>query len=564
MLNQALSEKNLISLPKPCKNGQIQVRLKVSKQKKTVEDYSTIKASLTTSVPPIKITLPTEKKSVMQESLKKKILSDKLDSSKVGTQNTKLSKISDPVLIGKEMAFKPFWKESSMVLSKKLWLPTKTDCRDSALTSYIGCFKNLTANSWFSINLQKPIQRLKCQEMSSQSLTILSQKIMVEELPKIKKSETLRAMKIKLYPNQNQKKILKEWFGSCRWVYNQCVNYINNTKKIPSKSVLRSKFVTNKKATNYIENVPFDVRDEAVADIIKNIKSNFEKMKKQNKKYMFHLKFKKKKNAESIAIRARHYGRKTGMYAWLSEIKKSQKIEIINNDFRILKDQCGDYYICLPQNRKIKSKRQAFKFTSRNPMVGIISLDPGIRTFLTGYDPYRQNILHLGNNTNEILSKHSKTLDSLSKRIKYTKSRVKRRSYKKARRMIYKKVNNMVRDMHNKVSKFLCANYRTILLPKFDVKNMTCKKNRTISKKTTRDMLSLSHFKFRQILEEKSKLYVNCQVEIVTEEYTSKTCGNCGELNEKLGSNKTFECQKCKIVIDRDCNGCRNILLKAF
>jgi transposase len=67
-------------------------------------------------------------------------------------------------------------------------------------------------------------------------------------------------------------------------------------------------------------------------------------------------------------------------------------------------------------------------------MVGIISLDPGIRTFLTGYDPYRQNILHLGNNTNEILSKHSKTLDSLSKRIKYTKSRVKRRSYKKARK----------------------------------------------------------------------------------------------------------------------------------
>lgn len=47
---------------------------------------------------------------------------------------------------------------------------------------------------------------------------------------------------------------------------------------------------------------------------------------------MFHLKFKKKKNAESIAIRARHYGRKTGMYAWLSEIKKSQKIEIINNE----------------------------------------------------------------------------------------------------------------------------------------------------------------------------------------------------------------------------------------
>jgi bifunctional polynucleotide phosphatase/kinase len=44
----------------------------------------------------------------------------------------------------------------------------------------------------------------------------------------------------------------------------------------------------------------------------------------------------------------------------------------------------------------------------------------------------------------------------------------------------------------------------------------------------------------------------------------SNQSGISDSSNEKLGSNKTFECQKCKIVIDRDCNGCRNILLKAF
>lgn len=362
----------------------------------------------------------------------------------------------------------------------------------------------------------------------------------------------------------NQKKILNKWFGSCRWVYNQCINYIKSLPKIPTKQTLRTKFVTGNILPEYLGNIPFDIRDEAVADVMKGIQSNFAKMKKQGKKYTFDLKFRQKKKPESINIRAKHYGRKTGMYSWLSDINKSEKIEKISNDFRILKDQCGDYYLCLPQNRELKSESQAFKFTSRNPMVGIISLDPGVRTFLTGYDPYRQNILHLGNNTSEVLSKYSKTLDCLSKRINYTKSRVKRRSYRLARRRIYRKVNNMIKDMHHKVSKFLCKNYRTILLPVFDVKNMTCKTNRTIGKKTTQNMLSLAHFRFRQILQEKSELYKNCTVELVTEEYTSKTCGNCGELNETLGSSKTFECSKCKIIIDRDGNGSRNVLLKAF
>ena len=42
----------------------------------------------------------------------------------------------------------------------------------------------------------------------------------------------------------------------------------------------------------------------------------------------------------------------------------------------------------------------------------------------------------------------------------------------------------------------------------------------------------------------------------------SKTCTNCGELHRNLGGSKTFCCPKCKVVLDRDANGARNILLK--
>jgi putative transposase len=48
----------------------------------------------------------------------------------------------------------------------------------------------------------------------------------------------------------------------------------------------------------------------------------------------------------------------------------------------------------------------------------------------------------------------------------------------------------------------------------------------------------------------------------VNESYTSKTCGKCGEINNKLGSQSIFKCKTCKIEIDRDINAARNICIK--
>jgi len=66
---------------------------------------------------------------------------------------------------------------------------------------------------------------------------------------------------------------------------------------------------------------------------------------------------------------------------------------------------------------------------------------------------------------------------------------------------------------------------------------------------------------FQQRLIAKSKLKNNCVVKVCTEEYTSKTCGRCGSLN-KVGSKEIFICNKCNLVLDRDVNGARNILIK--
>ena len=110
----------------------------------------------------------------------------------------------------------------------------------------------------------------------------------------------------------------------------------------------------------------------------------------------------------------------------------------------------------------------------------------------------------------------------------------------------------------------VCTNYNVILLLKFETSWMVKKGRRKLNSKTARNMLSWSHYKFQQCLLFKQKEFPWCKVIIVTEEYTSKTCGECGHIHWGLGGSKLFSCPKCKIEFDRDANGSRNILLKFF
>ena len=57
------------------------------------------------------------------------------------------------------------------------------------------------------------------------------------------------------------------------------------------------------------------------------------------------------------------------------------------------------------------------------------------------------------------------------------------------------------------------------------------------------------------------KLNFGCDIKIVSEEYTSKCCTKCGYLSNKY-SNRMKQCPYCNLVINRDINGSRNILIK--
>ncbi|WP_242050102.1 zinc ribbon domain-containing protein, partial [Planktothricoides raciborskii] len=125
------------------------------------------------------------------------------------------------------------------------------------------------------------------------------------------------------------------------------------------------------------------------------------------------------------------------------------------------------------------------------------------------------------------------------------------------------KIQNLIKDLHNKSASFLVKNYKLIFLPTFETSNMVSRQKRKIRSRTARNLLTWSHYKFAENLKQMAArngvIVVRCN-----ESFTSKTCPKCGQIHEKLGANKKFQCPKCGYIAPRDWNGARNIMLRAL
>ena len=125
--------------------------------------------------------------------------------------------------------------------------------------------------------------------------------------------------------------------------------------------------------------------------------------------------------------------------------------------------------------------------------------------------------------------------------------------------MLWRKIKNLVSEMHWKSIHYLVSNYDIIYLPDFRVSEMI--RSKKLSRQTKRVMCMFSFYSFKEKLEYKCKMY-NKELIICDESFTSKTCTCCGKLNYNLGSSEVFVCEECDMIIDRDVNGARNILIK--
>lgn len=490
---------------------------------------------------------------------------DRLLFSKRHIPPLKLSKTLVQESISEGEVSSPFWTTSLQDVSHKLWSPIKTDLLDLVSNS---------SNSSLTVS-KSPLPSFQIQTSKSllQSWPKTSFQSLRFSQPDTMDLEVIRyTKKIRFYPAKEQLPFLNQCLGASRYFYNKAVSILNDqgVKGLLSLPKLRPLVMTNDKdlpegdPMEWQKKVPYDTRQEAIADAITAFKGCLTK-KKQGVLSSFHISFRSKKHQTSQAFRVNKKTLHPSTMSFFPEKLKSNKrfrlrkrdvskfmdAGTTDGNFMIVKTRPSHWYFCFPRAKDPP--------IFENPVYKSVFLDPGVRTFQTFYSP--DGIC--GKIGEEEFSKELKALadrhDKLWSVMDDPKTPLKTKRALRIRCSILRlKLRNKVDDLHWRTCSFLCKTFQNIFLPSFEVSDMV--KGSPLGSKITRRMLQLSHGKFRERL-----LYYgrtkNRNVYIVKENYTTKTCGCCGHIQTMEGK-KVYECEACGFKIDRDLNGARNICLK--
>ena len=356
--------------------------------------------------------------------------------------------------------------------------------------------------------------------------------------------------------------MLRFWAAGKRAAYNEALKFFQRYKgKIPYWTGVKSKII--RQLPNCYKDVPYQIKGDAVREAWQAVK-NAKIKGKQTGEYQ-DLRFQSRRMpTQSLFIpsSAIHengiYPRILGDLQYTEELpaefyKKREKgipkptDEI--QDSRLLCEN-GNWYLCV-----------TYKETKDTPPTGamrVVALDPGVREFLTYFS--ETGFGWLGTQAINRIQRLCSHLDRLLSRIATCTLRRKKRTMRRAANRIRKRIISLVKELHCKLVHFLVSNFDVILLPSFDTSKMTQRGNRRIRKKSVRQMLTLSHYQFKQRLLMKAE-QCGKHVFIVNEAYTSKTVSWTGEVKKKLGGSKIITAENGKSM-HRDLNGARGILVR--
>jgi len=557
-------ENYFVSVTLLLENGLIKVLFRVLE----LQEETDFTMSMHTSKKIVQVSKQSKKnkKSVTVESHlkdKKMTLPDKSNSCNQVTQTTQSSQTLDQASTSEGKVSTPFWSWLAKDLSPKLWLPIETDSVDLPSNSLKGSFNLMESNSWFSMKVWTPQDKVNWQKTCCPSLTFSTPELTASgntpkkrnRLRKSNKPIANKSRRIRLFPNSETFSKLKQWFGCVRKTYNMSLESINKKESKINIIELRKKFINAESIPNdckYLLDTPKHVRDGAIEDLVSAFQSNFTK-KQKDPEFKFDVKFRSKKDDQSIkipqeAIKLILSGKSLKMYPTYltNQIKfnyrKRDENKLnpdINYSCRMILDKLGRIYLSIPF-RVEACDNQASK-------VHWVSIDPGVRNFLTLYSPQGE-CYQIGSKDISRIYRLCLCLDKI---------RNNKASYR-----LKKRIKNLVNEVHWKAIHFITNKFENIILPKFQIQQMIKKASRKLSKKSVRQMVCWRHYTFQQRLLNTGSLR-GCKIFITTEEYTSKTCTHCLQIYQKLGGKKMFECPNCKVKIDRDVVGSRNIFLKS-
>ncbi|MCX6050779.1 MAG: RNA-guided endonuclease TnpB family protein [Chloroflexi bacterium] len=369
----------------------------------------------------------------------------------------------------------------------------------------------------------------------------------------------IKAHKIRLNPTPEQEIYFRKAAGTKRFVYNQALALWKWGKSVGIEDfgpaeIKRQINTFKEEQFPWMYDVAKDVFEGAIQDLgaalsnyfeykagkRKGAKVGFPKFKtKKNKKQSFRLN-NDKFSVENHRIRIPHLGPEGAPVNMAETLRFEGKI------MGAVVSKVADWWFVSIMVDVEKPEPKQFA-------VATVGVDVGIKTLAKLSDESafeNQKPLRKG------LSLLKKLNRSLARRIKGSNRWWKAKS--KLGRFHFK-VANKRSDAHHKASNAIAKNYAFIGLEDLHVKGMA--KNRKLS-------LSISEVglgEFIRQIEYKPDWFGGETVRVGRFYASSRTCNDCGYINKELTlSDRTWTCQGCGTIHDRDWNAAKNIEQEAL
>ena len=349
----------------------------------------------------------------------------------------------------------------------------------------------------------------------------------------------------KLRPGAEAETLLRRHAGSCRWVWNMCVERFNN-REDTSQTTLMKHLTLLRHSEEWLGEQPVVPQQQTIRDFITAKKAFFNKVRKRPK-------FKKKRTTlPSMNYTKRGFSlTKEGRLRLAGGISIpvvwSRKLPVEPKSVRVYQDAAGWWWASF-----VVDVDEAARPRENDDAIGI---DWGVKTpatttntdFNLGYTPRVKD-------NAKALAKYQKRMNRHRKAKRWEDyNRAKKRAAK-----LHRRVKNQRKEQSRKWAQRVAKNHSIIAVEDFKPKFLMA--NKKLAKKASENAIGMVKCK----LVEAAKTY-GCNLILVDPKYTTMDCSHCGaRLKTRLELHvRTFHCEHCGMTLDRDVNAARNMLIRA-
>ena len=362
--------------------------------------------------------------------------------------------------------------------------------------------------------------------------------------------EIKRTFKYRIYPNNTQQQIIDKNLKLCRKLYNNILAIKIETYKHTGESLSKYDLISCIKYLKDENPLYKDIYSQTLQNVCDRIdkafKNMFSRIKRKEHKKGF-PRFKGENQYKSITYT--QYGFKLNNNKLKVskigniKIKVDRNINGIIKTMTIKKTPTNKYYVyfsCIINYEQEKHN---------NNKIGI---DLGLNSFIALNDGTKIDVP-------KYYSKSEKRLIMLSRKLSHKKLRSNNRNkYRLKVALLHEKIKNQRNDFIHKTTTQLINNYSFIAMENLDIKEMV--QHKYLSKSISDVGWGIFKLQLQYKAESAGTIIVN-----VDRFYPStKTCSNCGYIQNVLLYERTYNCGGCGLIIDRDINAAKNILNKAL